>query len=326
LKYRDERCENLWFPKLMFATNNRMRYRDQSGALTRRLVVIECPNSLPDHRLDGSLIQKFVPELGTFAAACIALATEAQDHRVYPESEAMRNLLVDIETNGDAVKLWLAENFVFDPKAFETTQALYSDFRCWCTENGLFPVSRPKLRDTLMGVRSGVISTKRRILDNDTGDIKPLWGLAGIRLRREDDPDDDLDDGRSTVPESFHEEIRQESFDDAICSGVPTESKTSVTIAIESIPITVVKVEVDQRETWNTGTIPDTAPQPPMICDGTPSEVSGVHGQSQWVSAPATPSPDSVGRNDKSLIHGVAVGNGVNPSSNSGDVRNANGG
>jgi hypothetical protein len=38
LKYRDERCENLWLPKLMFATNNRMRYRDQSGALTRRLV------------------------------------------------------------------------------------------------------------------------------------------------------------------------------------------------------------------------------------------------------------------------------------------------
>jgi hypothetical protein len=99
-----------------------------------------------------------------------------------------------------------------------------------------------------------------------------------------------------------------------------------VTTAIESVPITVVKVEEDQHETWNTGTIPDTAPQLLVIRDGTPSDATGVHGQSQRISEPTTPGPDRADGNVKSLIHEAAVDNDVTLNSNSGDGRNANGG
>ncbi len=183
LKYKDERSENAWTPKLMFATNNRMRYRDSSGALTRRLLIVECPNSLTDVQLDLKLDTKFTPELGAFATACIALALEVLDTQKYPESAAMRALLMDIERNGDAVKLWVAENCIFEPNAFTTTHMLYENFRGWCEENGLHAVSRPKLRDMLYGYRAGVHSAKRRTAEADTGSTKPLWGMVGIRLR-----------------------------------------------------------------------------------------------------------------------------------------------
>ncbi|MHB8751476.1 MAG: DNA primase family protein, partial [Aggregatilineales bacterium] len=183
LKYRDERAENTWTAKLMFATNNRMRYRDPSGALTRRLLVVECPNSLPDERLDGTLLDKFVPELGGFAAACIKLALQVLDTRTYPESAAMRALLGDIERNGDAVKLWLSENCTFEVGAFTPTQALYNNFRSWCEENGLHPVSRPKLRDMMCGYQPGIRCTKQRTIDVHSGATKPMWGMVGVRLR-----------------------------------------------------------------------------------------------------------------------------------------------
>ncbi len=276
LKYRDERSENLWQPKLMFATNNRMRYRDQSGALTRRLVLIECPNSLPDHRLDSALLHRLTPELGAFAAACIRLALDTQARRSYPESDAMRNLLTDIETNGDAAKLWLAENCIYDPHAFESIQALYANFRFWCGENGLFPVSRPKLKDAIIGFRSGIISTKKRILDAETGEVKPLWGLAGIRLRRGDDPDEDLADSRSTVPERSKNESVHEFTHTAECSGVPSDSKNYSAIQTDSPDLQIVEGRKVLSDSWNTGTNPDAEPEIHPTESGTRSSSIGT--------------------------------------------------
>jgi P4 family phage/plasmid primase-like protien len=189
LKYRDERAENVWTPKMLFATNNRMRYRDPSGALTRRLLIVECHNSLPDNRLDTGLLDKFVPELGAFAAICIQMAMEVQRERTYPESETMRALLLDIERNGDAVKLWLSENCIFEPEMFAATHTLYQDFKAWCDDNGLHPVSRPKLRDMVCGANASIKRCRQRAVDPIDGSKRLLWGLVGLRLRR---PSDDM--------------------------------------------------------------------------------------------------------------------------------------
>lgn len=162
--------------------------------MTRRLLIVECPHSLPDARLDSTLLDRFTPELGAFAAACIKVALEVQQARTYPESDAMRNLLRDIERNGDAIKLWLSENCVFETHGFVPTHALYQNFRWWCEENGLHPVSRPKLRDMVCGVRECVHTTRQRVIDPADGQKKMLWGIVGVRLRTAADeqaaPDD----------------------------------------------------------------------------------------------------------------------------------------
>jgi len=129
--------------------HNKVRYRDQSGGLTRRLVIIECPNTLADGKQDADLLQKLQTEFGAFSAACIALALEAQRTHKYPMSVQMIALPGEIETNGDAVKLWLTENCIFESSVFESTATLYSNYRQWSDENGVTPVGRPKLRDII---------------------------------------------------------------------------------------------------------------------------------------------------------------------------------
>lgn len=239
LKYQDERDENTWTPKLMFATNNRLHYRDQSGALTRRLLIIQCPNSVPDAKQDGDLIKKLEPELGAFSAACIKLALTAQKTRQYPESPAMTLLLNDIETNGDSIKLWLTENCVFEQGAFESTATLYDNYRRWCDENGVGFAGRPKMRDVIMTYHPEVESKRQRVVDPQTGEVKLVWGLSGVRLRTlEDDFNDDpapTDPVESTPGDLVDPTLestgsRQEADSQAIRSGDPMNSQKLPTI------------------------------------------------------------------------------------------------
>ena len=226
LKYQDERDENAWTPKLILATNNKLRYRDQSGALTRRLVIIECPNTLADGKQDADLLQKLQTELGAFSAACITLALEAQRTHKYPMSAQMIALLGEIETNGDAVKLWLTENCIFEAGVFESTATLYSNYRQWADENGVTPVGRPKLRDIISTFRPEVKAVRQRVVDPQTGEIKALWGLVGIRLRTPtddfpDDPDPSPDPPDPVLPNIGSP---QKADSDAIRSGDPVDS------------------------------------------------------------------------------------------------------
>jgi len=234
LKYQDERDENTWTPKLMFATNNRLHYRDQSGALTRRLLIIECPNSVPESRQDGDLLKKFEPELGAFAAACIRLALIAQHNRKYPESAQMSSLLNDIETNGDSIKLWLAENCIFEEGAFESTILLYADYRRWCEDNGVNAAGRPKMRDVIVTYRPSVIANRQRVVDTQTGEVRLVWGLVGIRLRT---PEDDFPPDDPIPPDPVEPDTGspEEAHPEAICDGDPVDStKLPDTLGIEA--------------------------------------------------------------------------------------------
>jgi phage/plasmid-associated DNA primase len=106
-----------------------------------------------------------------------------QQKRAYPESDAMRALLRDIERNGDAAKLWLSENCVFQKDGFIPSRAMYQNFRWWCEENGLHPFSHPKLRDMVLSLHESVHCIRQRAVDPADGTRKLLWGMAGIRLR-----------------------------------------------------------------------------------------------------------------------------------------------
>ena len=263
LKYQDERDENTWTPKLILATNNKLRYRDQSGALTRRLVIIECPNTVADGNQDADLLQKLQAELGAFSAACLRLALEAQRTHKYPMSAQMIALLGEIETNGDAVKLWLTENCVFEADAFESTATLYGDYRHWSDENGVSPVGRPKLRDIISTFRPEVKAARQRVVDLQTGEIKPIWGLVGIRLRTPEDdfPDDDPTSTDPVDPVQPNIESPQKSGSDAIRSGDPVDSgKSDYEIKEESAPAETEAKEFRQNDRI-TGSAPSETAQ-----------------------------------------------------------------
>ena len=263
LKYQDERDENAWTPKLILATNNKLRYRDQSGALTRRLVIIECPNTLADGKQDADLLQKLQAELGAFSAACITLALEAQRTHKYPMSAQMIALLGEIETNGDAVKLWLTENCIFESGVFESTATLYSDYRHWSDENGVTPVGRPKLRDIISTFRPEVTATRQRVVDPQTGEIKALWGLIGIRLRTpaDDFPDDPDPSSDPVDPVTPNTESPQKADGEAIRSGDPVDSgKVDHEMKAEVVAPDAEVKEFRQNH-WITGSAPPRTAQ-----------------------------------------------------------------
>ena len=182
---------------------------------------------MPDTKQDGDVLKKLEPELGAFVAACIQLALTAQKDRQYPESQQMSNLLNDIETNGDSIKLWLMENCIFEEEAFESTVILYQNYRFWSDENGVNAASRPKMRDVICTYRPNIEANRQRMADPQTGEIKLVWGLTGIRLRTvEDDfPDNDPtpDDPVDPVPPATGS--GQEPHSEAIRSGDPVDSQ-----------------------------------------------------------------------------------------------------
>lgn len=180
--YGKERPANTWTAKLLFATNNRLHYTDRSHALTERLILVECPNVLPEAHRDPFLLSKLEPELAGFAQSCLDAALAVLRTGRYPISQAMRDLLDDIERNGDSAKLWLSERCEIQPEGCEPTQALYEDYRRWCDGNGVRAISRPRLRDAMLSFSRAITAIKRRIIDPETGESKPLWCLSGVRL------------------------------------------------------------------------------------------------------------------------------------------------
>lgn len=142
--HQPEATSNQWLPKIFMATNEAPRYSDRSGALTERLIIISCPNSRSEGQRDIHLLDKLLPELGTFAATCIrqAWATLAAGH--YPQSDVMRRELAEIEQSGDAVKSFVIEECVIEPDAWTDTATLYAAYRTYCEENGHSAMSKNK--------------------------------------------------------------------------------------------------------------------------------------------------------------------------------------
>jgi hypothetical protein len=129
--------------------------------------------------------------------------------------------LTDIETNGDSIKLWLTENCIFEEGAFESTAVLYHDYRLWCDENGVTTAGRPKMRDVITTYRPSVTANRQRVVDSETGEIKLVWGLIGIRLRR---PEDDLPDPDLVDPPLPDTGSPRNPQYDGRCDGDPVDS------------------------------------------------------------------------------------------------------
>jgi len=149
------------------------------------------------------------------------------------------------------VKLWLTENCVFEEGVFESTATLYGDYRHWSDENGVTPVGRPKLRDIISTFRPEVKATRQRVVDPQTGEIKPIWGLVGIRLRTSEDdfPDDNPTSTNPVDPVPPNSGSTQKADSDTIRSGDPVDSdKSDYELKEEAVPPEIEAKEFRQND------------------------------------------------------------------------------
>jgi putative DNA primase/helicase len=191
--HQPEITNNQWRPKLLMVTNEAPRYSDRSGALTDRLIIVNCPNSRAEGERDLYLIDKLLPEVGAFAVTCIQKAKEALAAGHYPQSIAMRAARDEIERNGDGLKSFVAEECVIEPSAWIETANLYKAYKVYCDENGHGLMSKARFTQAL-GERFRTVEPKSKRVPKPVGTALTSYvarGIQGIRLRTPGDPDPD---------------------------------------------------------------------------------------------------------------------------------------
>ncbi len=184
---KDERTDNRWKPKLLLSTNDTPHYKDASGAIRQRAIIIACPNGpRPDNQQDKELINKLLPEIGAFAATCVEYAQALKKHGYYPRSAAMKKLLDEIEHN-DPLKAFLHECCVIEPgnEALKiTTDQLHKSYAEYVAEGGNSPMAKNKMASAIRDMHIGV-SVGEWMRWNG----RPARCLKGIKLRSEYDGD-----------------------------------------------------------------------------------------------------------------------------------------
>lgn len=185
---RDERTDNRWLSKLMMTTNDMPRYRDPSGALTERLIVLDCPNYRPKDQRTPNLLDALLPELAPFVVACLAEARAIFQLGYYPESELMQRRRMGIATNGDPLKAFVVAACVCEADAWIETAALYQAYERYAGEHPHRLISSARFTGELRQ-RYPELTPKASYIDNPaTGrKDKKARGISGLRLRTEAD-------------------------------------------------------------------------------------------------------------------------------------------
>ena len=185
---KDERTDNRWKPKLLMSTNDTPHYKDVSGAIRQRVLIISCPNGpMPEDQQDKNLFdEKLRPEIGAFAATCIQYALEVRQRGSYPRSAQMRKTLDEIEHLGNPLKAFIRECCVLDPNGKIASDLLHKNYAEYITEGGNSPMAKNKMSASIRDMHIGV-SVGEWMRFNG----KPTRCLKGIRLRNDYDGDPD---------------------------------------------------------------------------------------------------------------------------------------
>lgn len=185
---KDERTDNRWKPKLLMSTNDTPHYKDTSGAIRHRAIIIECPNGpIPDNQQDKNLFNdKLLPEIGAFAATCLRYALALKQRGYYPRSVQMRKTLDEIEHSGNPLKAFIRECCILEPGAKITSDQLHKAYAEYVTDGGNSPMAKNKMSSSIRDMRIGV-SVGEWMRWNS----RPTRCLKGIRLRNEFDGDPD---------------------------------------------------------------------------------------------------------------------------------------
>jgi hypothetical protein len=183
---KDEKTDNRWYPKLLMSTNDTPHYKDVSGAIRERALIIECPHGpRPDNQQDKELWKRdLAPEIGAFAATCLRYALALKANGYYPRSAQMRRHLDEIEHFGNPLKSFIRECCVLEPGAKLTVDALYKEYCEYTEGSGNSPMAKNKMSSSIRDMRIGVTVGEWMRWNG-----RPTRALKGIRLRNDFDGD-----------------------------------------------------------------------------------------------------------------------------------------
>jgi hypothetical protein len=175
-------------PKLLLSANEAPHYKDISGAIGERLIILNAPNQRKEDQRDPFLLDKLATELGAFAASCIRAALQTLLTGMYPKSLGMRQALARVSRIGSPLRMFIDDYCILGAAEKETSAALYQEYTRFCEESGHKALARNNLTTALEEMNIGIVAHSFKL------NGKPVRGLKGIRLRTDDDPDPEPDE------------------------------------------------------------------------------------------------------------------------------------
>lgn len=181
---KDEETNNTWKPVIFIATNDTPSYKDVSGALRERLVPIYFPKRLRESERDLMLMSKMYPEIGAFAAECIAAAQRALKIGRYRRSKSMMAILDEWAELTDPVKAVINQHCVRDPKGRLSVKRLHLLLEGYCKETGKQTPAAQEMTKRILDMEMGV---RRGSVRDEEFSKNPIDGYFGLRLRTNND-------------------------------------------------------------------------------------------------------------------------------------------
>ena len=132
------------YAKLIFNSNELPRDVEHTNAFFRRFMIVTFDETIPEAEQDKQLHAKIIDnELsGVFNWVLEGLERLLKQKR-FTDCKAVQTAVEDYKTQSDSVKLYLKENDLqADANNYRLIKELYSEYRCFCLEDGFKPVNK----------------------------------------------------------------------------------------------------------------------------------------------------------------------------------------
>lgn len=142
------------YAKLIFNTNELPKDVEQTHAFFRRFLIIPFNVTIPESEQDRQLSSKIVAnELSGVFNWILNVLDGLLERKQFSDCDALKNALEEYRLNSDSVRLFLDENgYQASPDQYNLIKDLYFEYRAFCVEDGLRPVSKVNFKKRLEGI------------------------------------------------------------------------------------------------------------------------------------------------------------------------------
>ena len=131
--------------KLIFASNNRPRFSDKSGGLWRRMILMPWRIVIPEaERIRGMDSPQWWQEQGELPGIllwAIAGLWQLEQQGGFCKSSVCEAALAEYRAESNPARLFLEEQFQFDPESWVVCEDAYRPYVEWVKTNGFLPLS-----------------------------------------------------------------------------------------------------------------------------------------------------------------------------------------
>jgi putative DNA primase/helicase len=143
------------YAKLIFNCNKLPSDVEQTNGFFRRFLIIPFDVTIPEDQQDKTLHTKIIEKelSGVFNWVLDGLKRLLEQKR-FTECIAAKEAVERYKIESDSVKMFLSENdYKSHPTSYQLVGSLYTDYRCFCNDDGFKPVNKMNFRKRLEGAK-----------------------------------------------------------------------------------------------------------------------------------------------------------------------------